>query len=95
MLLLLLVKSQIQKLEKNYLKILKHGFQIPKIVSPISYVSKRANVGDGTIIMHGSIINAGAMIGKNCIINNKALIEHDAIIKDHCIYPLILLLMVK
>ena len=70
--------------EKLFKKVLKHGFQIPKIVSPISYVSKRANVGDGTIIMHGSIINAGAVIGKNCIINNQALIEHDAIIKDHC-----------
>tara|TARA_B100001750_G_scaffold238098_1_gene244144 strand:+ start:390 stop:1001 length:612 start_codon:yes stop_codon:yes gene_type:complete len=60
------------------------GFKIPVILSPISYVSKTAIIGDGTIIMHGAIINANVIIGKNCIINNNALIEHDVTIGDHC-----------
>ncbi len=60
------------------------GAKLPVIISPLAYVSKHAEIGDGTIIMHHALINAGAKIGNNCIINSKALIEHDAIIGDHC-----------
>jgi len=58
--------------------------KLPVIISPLAYVSKHTEIGDGTIIMHHTLINAGAKIGSNCIINNKALIEHDAVIGDHC-----------
>ena len=60
------------------------NFKVPKIISPISYVSKSAIIQKGTIVMHGTIVNSGAKIGENCIINNKALIEHDAVIGNHC-----------
>jgi sugar O-acyltransferase (sialic acid O-acetyltransferase NeuD family) len=62
----------------------KLDFTLPVILSPKSYVSKHAQIGEGSIIMHGVIINSNAKIGKNCIINNKSLIEHDAVIGDHC-----------
>ena len=58
--------------------------KLPVMVSPLAYVSKHAEIGEGTIIMHHALINAGAKIGNNCIINTKSLIEHDAIIGDHC-----------
>ena len=58
-------------------------FTLPVIVSSQAYVSKHAQIGEGSIIMHGVIINANAKIGNNCIINNRALIEHDAIIGNH------------
>ena len=57
---------------------------IPKIISPLAYVSKHTEIGNGTIIMHHVLVNAGSKIGQNCIINNKALIEHDAVIGNHC-----------
>ena len=60
------------------------GAKLPVMISPLAYVSKHAEIGDGTIIMHHALINAGAKIGSNCIINTKALIEHDAIIGNHC-----------
>jgi sugar O-acyltransferase (sialic acid O-acetyltransferase NeuD family) len=60
------------------------GREFPVIVSPLAYVSKHAQIGEGSVIMHHSVVNAGAVIGKNCIINSKALIEHDAVIEDHC-----------
>ena len=52
--------------------------KLPIIISPFAYVSKHAEIGDGTIIIHNALINAGAKIGSNCIINTKALVEHDA-----------------
>ncbi|RZB29758.1 MAG: hypothetical protein SRB1_02038 [Desulfobacteraceae bacterium Eth-SRB1] len=60
------------------------GAKLPVIISPLAYMSKHAQIGDGTIIMHHALINAGVKIGSNCIINNKALIEHDADIGNHC-----------
>ena len=60
------------------------GFKLPKIISPLSYVSKSSSVSEGSIVMHHSIINANSFIGRNCIINSKALIEHDCIVNDFC-----------
>lgn len=60
------------------------GFTLPVIVSPMAHVSKHAQVGEGSVIMHDALVNANARVGKNCIINTKALIEHDSVIGDHC-----------
>ena len=66
-------------------KVLKKlGAEFPIVISPYAYVSKNANIGSGTIVMHGAIINSKANVGDNCIINTKALIEHDVLIADHC-----------
>ena len=62
----------------------KLDFKLPVIISPQAYVSKHAQIGEGSIIMHGAIVNANAKVGKDCIINNRTLIEHDAMIGDHC-----------
>lgn len=62
----------------------KAGFQLPTIVSPLSYVSRHATLGVGNVVMHGAIINAGAKVGINCIINSRALLEHGTIVSDHC-----------
>jgi len=70
--------------KKLYDLVKKLDFKLPVIKSLLSYVSKHANIGEGTIIMHGAIVNANAKIGKSCIINNHSLIEHDAVIADHC-----------
>ena len=56
----------------------------PIIISPLAHVSRRAELGEGTIVMHQAIVNAGASVGRNCIINTKALIEHDVVIEDQC-----------
>lgn len=60
------------------------GVRLPVIVSPRAYVSRHAEVGEGTIVLHGAVVNAGAVVGRNCIINSQALIEHDVIVGDHC-----------
>lgn len=60
------------------------GARFPVIQSPLAYVSRHADVAEGTIIMHHAVINAGARVGMNCIINTKALVEHDAVIENHC-----------
>jgi sugar O-acyltransferase (sialic acid O-acetyltransferase NeuD family) len=60
------------------------GADMPTIVSPLAFLSRRTQIGVGCILMHGSIVNANAMIGNNCIINSQSLIEHDVVIGSHC-----------
>lgn len=67
-----------------FIKLRKLNFNIPVIISPISYVSKHSTVGEGTIIMHNALINSNVKVGENCIINSKALVEHDVIVGNNC-----------
>lgn len=60
------------------------GGNFPVVISPLSHVSTRALVGEGTIVMHRTVINSNAKIGKNCILNTGALVEHDTTVGDHC-----------
>jgi len=59
-------------------------FNLPKIISPLAYVSKHSQIDEGTIVMHHVLVNSSAKIGKNCIINTKALIEHDSVVENNC-----------
>jgi len=59
------------------------GFSMATVISPNAYVSPYAQIGEGSIIMHGVIINSSAKIGKNCIINSRSLIEHGSIVGDN------------
>jgi sugar O-acyltransferase (sialic acid O-acetyltransferase NeuD family) len=60
------------------------GFELPTVISPRAWVSPHANIGAGSIVMHGAIVNARARVGLNCILNSKSLVEHDAHVADHC-----------
>lgn len=56
----------------------------PAIISPYAHVSKYAQIGNGTIVMHNSVVNAGAIVGENCILNTGSIIEHETSIGHHC-----------
>ena len=83
----LITVGQIQSAEHRirlYQQACQHGFKLPVIIAPTAHVSRHANLGAGSIIMHRAIVNVGARVGHNCIINTSALIEHDAAVEDHC-----------
>ena len=53
------------------------------IISPRAHVSKYAQIGKATIVMHGVTVNASAEVGENCILNTGCGIEHDTVIGNH------------
>jgi sugar O-acyltransferase (sialic acid O-acetyltransferase NeuD family) len=69
---------------KLFLTLSKIGFKLPTIISKTAIVSEFAQIGKGSIVMHGAILNADCVIGENVIINSASLIEHDANIGNHC-----------
>lgn len=60
------------------------GGKLATIVAPTVHMSKYAQLGEGTVVMHQAVVNADAKIGKGCIINTFANIEHDVVIGDYC-----------
>jgi acetyltransferase EpsM len=51
-------------------------------IHPGAAVSKRAVIGDGTVVMPGVSINTQAVIGKHCIINTNSSVGHECVLAD-------------
>ncbi|MEY4591821.1 MAG: hypothetical protein RIR18_716 [Pseudomonadota bacterium] len=58
--------------------------RLPVLVSPRAYVSRHAELGAGSVVLHGAIVNAAVQVGANAIINTLALLEHDVVVGQHC-----------
>lgn len=69
---------------KLYNKVKAAGGRLAAIIASTAHVSKYAELGEGTVIMHHAFVNAGAKIGDNCIINTFVNIEHDAEVGNQC-----------
>ncbi len=69
---------------KLYNRIKEAGGKLATIVASTAYVSKYAEIGEGTVVMHNAFVNAGAKVGNNVILNTFTNIEHDAEIGDQC-----------
>lgn len=60
-----------------------HGLRPLMVRHPSAVCSRRATIGDGTVVLPGAVINAGARVGMNVIVNSGAIIEHDCVVGDH------------
>ena len=69
---------------KLYNKVKAAGGRLATIMASTAHVSKYAELGEGTVIMHHAFVKAGAKIGDNFIINTFVNIEHDAEVGNQC-----------
>lgn len=58
--------------------------RLATLIAPTAYVSSRASIGEGSVVMHHALVNADARIGAGCIVNTFAGVEHDAVVGDFC-----------
>ncbi|MDD3138444.1 MAG: acetyltransferase [Lachnospiraceae bacterium] len=45
-------------------------------------ISRRVEIGEGTVVMAGAVVNSDVRIGKGCIINTGSSVDHDCVIED-------------
>lgn len=69
---------------KLYNRVKEVGGKLATIIASTANVSKYAEIGEGTVVMHHAFVNAGAKIGNNVILNTFSNVEHDAVIGDQC-----------
>ena len=54
------------------------------LIHPDAVISRRVEIGNGTVVMAGAVINSDTVIGRGCIINTCASVDHDCVINDYC-----------
>lgn len=52
------------------------------LIHPDAIISRRVEIGEGSVVMAGAVINSDAVIGKGCIINTGASVDHDCVLGD-------------
>lgn len=65
-------------------KVIHSNGKLATLIAPTAYVSKYAEIGDGSIVMHKAFVDVGAKIGSGCIINTMANIAHNVTIGNFC-----------
>lgn len=60
------------------------GGRLATLIHLSAFVSPKAQIGQGTVILPGAVINTETKIGKGCIINIGALVDHGNMIGEGC-----------
>lgn len=58
------------------------GLVMPSIVHPNAFVSPRAILGNGCVVMANAVIGTEARLGDGVIINAGAIVDHHAVVDD-------------
>ena len=53
------------------------------LIHPDAVISRRVEIGEGSVIMAGTVINSDVVIGNGCIINTGSSVDHDCKIADY------------
>lgn len=63
--------------KKVFNKIEREGYEILTLIHPSATISKRADIGAGSVVMANAVINSDATVGIGAIINTASVVEHD------------------
>ena len=63
--------------EALHLRVRAAGLALAIVVHPAAFVSPRATVGEGSVLMAGAVVGTGAELGESVIVNCGAVVDHD------------------
>lgn len=71
--------------EKIYTQAAEIGYTFPNIIHPSAYVSPRAHIGVGNVILNNAVIQNNARMGNGCILNPGVELHHDSSIGNNAL----------
>ena len=61
------------------------GYSFPNIIHPSAYISPRAHIGSGCVILNNAVVQNNARIGNGCILNPGVEAHHDSTTGNYCL----------
>ena len=58
------------------------GARIMALVHPTAYVSPRAEIGEGCVVLPKAVVNTDTRVERGCIINCGAIIDHGCVVGE-------------
>lgn len=65
-------------------KIKAAGVELPTLIHPTAYISPKAVIGEGCVVLPKACVNTDVEIDSGCIINLGAIIDHGCRIEEAC-----------
>jgi len=78
-----IVSIGVNAIRKKVVEKLNGSVGFGRAIHPMSVISKKAIIAEGTVVMAGAVINPSARIGRHCIVNTSASIDHDCVLEDY------------
>ena len=64
------------------LKLAARGVALATVIHPTAWVSPRAKLGGGTVVLAQGVVGTGARLGRAVIVNTGASVDHDCTLGD-------------
>lgn len=64
------------------LRLAAQGLTLATVIHPTAWVSPRATLGGGTVILAQAVVGTGARLGRAVIVNTGASVDHDCTLDD-------------
>ena len=61
------------------------GYTFPNIIHPSAYISPRAHIGSGCVILNNAVVQNNSRCGNGCILNPGVELHHDSTIGNNCL----------
>lgn len=58
------------------------GAKIATLIHPTAYVSPKAKIAEGVVILPHAIVNTDVSIERGCIINLRAMVDHGCVVEE-------------
>ena len=71
--------------EKLYKEAKSIGYTFPNIIVSSAYISPRATIGTGCVILNNAVVQNDAHLGDGCILNPGVEAHHSCYIGDYCL----------
>ena len=71
------IRERIQESIQNQKRV-----KLATLIHPNAVISRRVEIGVGSVVMAGAVVNSDVVIGKGCIINTGASVDHDCKVED-------------
>lgn len=71
--------------ERLYKEAAAISYSFPNIIHTSAYISPRAHIGSGCVILNNAVVQNNAKCGDGCILNPGVELHHDSTIGSYCL----------